>query len=263
MDLGLKDKVIMVAASSKGLGYAIASNLAKEGAKLSIASRSKSNIEEAARKIRSESGATVLDNTMDVTVLSSLEEWVKNTISTFGRIDGLVVNAGGPPAGRFLELTDTAWTKGFELTLLGTVRMIRLVVPHMKKNKQGSILTVTSISIKEPIENLVLSNVLRSGVASLLKGLSVELAGDGIRVNNLVPGLFGTERLNDLDLINSREWRMTLEEVQQINFNKIPLGRYGKPDEFGKAATFLLSDAASYITGETFIIDGGKTRTVW
>jgi 3-oxoacyl-[acyl-carrier protein] reductase len=133
----------------------------------------------------------------------------------------------------------------------------------MRKQKSGSILTVTSISIKEPIDNLLLSNVMRSGVTSLLKSLSLQVAKDGIRINNLVPGLFGTDRLKDLDLINSREWRMTLEEVQKINFNTIPMGRYGDPDEFGKAATFLLSDAASYVTGETFIVDGGKTRTVW
>jgi 3-oxoacyl-[acyl-carrier protein] reductase len=133
----------------------------------------------------------------------------------------------------------------------------------MRKQQYGSILTVTSISIKEPIDNLLLSNVLRSGVTSLLKSLSSQLAPEGIRVNNIVPGLFGTERLKELDLVNSREWRMTVEEVQKINFSNIPMARYGNPDEFGKAATFLLSDAASYITGETFIIDGGKTKTVW
>lgn len=263
MDLGLKDKVMMVAASSMGLGYAIASNLAREGASLSIASRGKSNIEHAADKIRQESASHVLANTMDITNVSSMESWVKNTFNTYGKIDGLVVNAGGPPPGRFDDLDDSKWTRGFELTLLGTVRLIRMVLPYLRKNKSGSILTVTSISIKEPIDNLLLSNVLRSGVTSLLKSLSIELASDGIRVNNLVPGLFGTARLNELDLINSREWRMTLEEVQKINYDNIPMGRYGNPDEFGKAATFLLSEAASYITGETFIVDGGKTRTVW
>lgn len=263
MDLGFNNKVVMVAASSKGLGYAIALNLAKEGAKLSIASRSLKNIEKAALEIHKETGSEVLTSVMDVMDPFTIENWVKHTMDHFGRIDGLVINAGGPPPGRFDDLDDSKWVKGFELTLMGTVRMIRQVLPTMRKQKSGSILTVTSISVKEPIDNLLLSNVMRSGVTSLLKSLSISLASDGIRVNNLVPGLFGTERLKDLDVINSREWRMTVEEVQKINFNSIPMGRYGNPDEFGKAACFLLSDAASYITGETFIVDGGKTRTVW
>ncbi len=263
MDLGLKDKVMMVAASSKGLGYAIARQLAREGAKLSIASRSKSNIDDAALRIVNETQAEVFPSVLEVRDQASIERWIKETLHQYGRIDGMVINAGGPPAGTFDELDDYKWRDGFELTLMSTVRLIRQVLPQMKKQKSGSILTITSISIKEPIDNLLLSNVMRSGVTSLLKSLSIELGPLGIRVNNLVPGLFGTERLHELDLIYSREWRMTLDEVQQINYNKIPLGRYGDPDEFGKAAAFLLSDAASYVSGETFIVDGGKTRTVW
>lgn len=262
MDLGLKDKVMMVAASSSGLGFAIARNLAKEGAILSIASRNVKHIENAATEIRKECDVEVFPSVMDVTDPFTIETWTKNTLQKFGRIDGLVVNAGGPPAGRFDDLDDSKWAAGFELTMLGTVRMIRQVLPQMRKQKSGSILTVTSVSIKEPIDNLLLSNVMRSGVSSLLKSLSFGLAKQGIRINNLVPGLFGTDRLKALDLINSREWRMTVEEVQSINFSNIPMGRYGDPDEFGKAATFLLSDAASYVTGETFFVDGGRTRSV-
>ncbi len=262
MDLGLKDKVMMVAASSMGLGYAIAQNLGAEGAKLSIASRNAKHIEDAANRLRKDTGVEVFPSVMDMTDPFTIERWTKDTVERFGRIDGLLVNAGGPPAGKFDDLDDSKWIAGFELTLMGTVRLIRQVLPTMRKQKSGSILTVTSVSIKEPIENLLLSNVFRSGVSNLLKSLSTPLAKDGIRINNIVPGLFGTDRLKDLDLINSREWRMTLEEVQDINFSQIPLGRYGDPDEFGKAATFLLSDAASYVTGETFIIDGGRTRAV-
>lgn len=262
MDLGLKDKVMMVAASSSGLGFAIARNLAREGARLSIASRNVKHIENAATEIRKETDVEVFPSVMDVTDPFTIETWAKNTLQKYGRIDGLVVNAGGPPAGRFDDLDDSKWAAGFELTMMGTVRMIRQVLPQMRRQKSGSILTVTSVSIKEPIDNLLLSNVMRSGVSSLLKSLSFDLAKQGIRINNLVPGLFGTERLKDLDLINSREWRMTVEEVQSINFSNIPMGRYGDPDEFGKAATFLLSDAASYVTGETFFVDGGRTRSV-
>jgi 3-oxoacyl-[acyl-carrier protein] reductase len=263
MDLGLKNKVMMVAASSKGLGFAIASRLAEEGARVSMASRSRNHIDDAARRIVADTGSEVLPMVMNVTDLASMEAWVKETLQAYGRIDGLVVNAGGPSPGTFDELDDSKWHDAFELTLMSTVRLIRLVLPQMRKQKSGSILTITSISIKEPIDNLLLSNVMRSGVTSLLKSLSLDLASSGIRVNNLVPGYFGTERLQDLDLKSSREWRMSVEEVQKIQFDSIPLGRYGDPVEFGKAAAFLLSDAASYVTGETFIIDGGKTRTVW
>lgn len=252
----------MVAASSTGLGYAIALTLAGEGARISMASRNRNKIGLAAEKIRESTGIDPHFSVMDITDTRSIDSWVKETLAAYGRIDGLVVNAGGPPAGRFGDLDDARWKEGFDLTLMGTVRLIRSVLPQMRKQKSGSILTVTSISIKEPIDNLILSNVMRSGVASLLKSLSIQLGPEGIRVNNLVPGLFGTERLNSLDLINSREWRMSVDEVRKINFGSIPLRRYGDPLEFGKAAAFLLSDAASYVNGETFIIDGGKTRSV-
>ena len=141
--------------------------------------------------------------------------------------------------------------------------MIRGVLPVMRENKSGSILTVTSSSVKEPIDSLLLSNVFRSGVTSLVKSLSFQEAAHNIRINNLVPGFFDTDRLKELDLRNSREWRISIDNVRKINFENIPMGRYGNPDEFGKAAAFLLSEAASYVTGETFIIDGGKMRTVW
>jgi 3-oxoacyl-[acyl-carrier protein] reductase len=264
MDLGLKDKVLMVSASSKGLGYGIALQAASEGAVLSIGSRHKKNIDKAAELIRKEvPGATVYASVLDVADPGSIETWVRNTLRELGTIDGLVVNGGGPPPGRFDELDDPIWLTGYENTLMSAVRLIREVLPVMRDKKSGSILTVTSSSVKEPIDNLLLSNVFRSGVTSLVKSLSFQVAKDNIRVNNLVPGFFDTERLKELDLRNSGEWRISLENVRKINFDKIPLGRYGDPNEFGKSAVFLLSDAASYVTGETFIIDGGKMRTVW
>lgn len=264
MDLGLKDKVMLIAASSKGLGFGIARQAAREGAKVSIGSRSKRNISEAANRIRKEvPGSAVYASPLDVADPESIKLWVKNTLNEWGTIDGLVVNGGGPPPGTFDELDDGTWLSGYENTLMSAVRLIREVLPQMRHQQSGSVLTVTSSSIKEPIDNLLLSNVYRSGVTSLVKSLSFQVAKDNIRINNLVPGFFDTERLKELDLRNSGEWRLSLDNVRKINFEKIPLGRYGEPDEFGKAAIFLLSDAASYVTGETFIIDGGKMRTVW
>jgi len=264
MDLGLQGKVIMVAASSRGLGFGIAMQAAREGALLAIGSRNLKNIRNAAGRITDEiPGAQIYAAALDVSDPDSIEFWVKNTLREFGTIDGLVVNGGGPPPGRFEEIDDSRWLLGYETTLMSAVRLIREVLPEMRRKKSGSILTITSSSVKEPIDNLLLSNVFRSGVTSLVKSLSFHLAVDNIRVNNLVPGFFDTERLRELDLHNSGEWRISIENVRTINFEKIPMGRYGDPEEFGNAAVFLLSRAASYVTGETFVIDGGKMRTVW
>jgi len=264
MDLGLKDKVIMVAASSKGLGFGIARQAAQEGAILSMGSRNKKNMKEASDQIRKEiPGIRVLTSVLDVADPGSIKNWVQLTLKELGTVDGLVVNGGGPPPGTFDEIDDARWLAGYDNTLMSAVRLIREVLPEMRRKKSGSILTITSSSVKEPIDNLLLSNVYRAGVTSLVKSLSFQVAREQIRINNLVPGIFDTGRLKELDLRNSREWRISLDNVRKINFDKIPLGRYGNPEEFGKAAVFLLSEAASYVTGETFIIDGGKMRTVW
>jgi 3-oxoacyl-[acyl-carrier protein] reductase len=264
MDLGLKDKVIMVAASSKGLGLGIARQAAGEGAIISMGSRKMKNLDDAAEQIRKDfPGARLFTSPLDVSDSNSIKKWVQLSMKELGTIDGLVVNGGGPPPGTFDEIGDEVWLSGYENTLMSAVRLIREVLPEMRRKKSGSILTVTSSSVKEPIDNLLLSNVYRAGVTSLVKSLSFQVAAENIRINNLVPGFFDTERLKELDLRNSGEWRISLDNVRKINFDKIPLGRYGMPDEFGKAAAFLLSEAASYVTGETFIIDGGKMRTVW
>jgi 3-oxoacyl-[acyl-carrier protein] reductase len=264
MELELHNKVIMVAASSKGLGFGIARQAAMEGAIVSMGSRRRKNIQAAVERIKEEiPSARVHGYLLDVADPGSIELWVHNTMKDLGTIDGLVVNGGGPAPGTFDTLDDSQWLAGYENTLMSAVRLIRNVLPEMRRKKSGSILTITSSSIKEPIDNLLLSNVYRSGVTSLVKSLSFQLAGHHIRINNLVPGLFDTDRVRELDLHNSGEWRISLENVRRINFDKIPMGRYGNTEEFGKAALFLLSGAASYITGETLIIDGGKMRTVW
>lgn len=264
MDLELKDKIVLVAAASKGLGFGIAKQAALEGAVVAMGSRHPENLVAAKNNILEEiPGAHVLTHELDVSDASSIKAWVGDTIAQLGTLDALVVNGGGPPAGRFDNLDDTVWLHGYENTLMSAVRLIRAVLPEMRRKGSGSILTVTSSSVKEPIDNLLLSNVYRSGVTSLVKSLSMQEAVHGIRLNNLVPGFFDTERLRELNHRISKESAMELEEVRTAHFNQIPMGRYGEPDEFGKAAVFLLSKAASYVTGETFVIDGGKMRTVW
>ena len=263
MDLGLEGKSIMVAAASRGLGYGIARQVAKEDARVSIAAPTEPRVHESARCLREETGAEVISCVFDARDEESISEWRNTTIVQFGGIDGLVVNAGGPPAGLFDDFDDSAWQAAFELTLLSSVRMIRSVLPSMRERGGGSILTVTSSSVKEPIDMLLLSNVMRSGVTSLAKSLSQQLAGEGIRVNNLVPGAINTDRLRGLMLTQSERTGVSFEEISKARAATVPMGRFGEADEFGQAGAFLLSDAATYITGETLVVDGGAMRTVW
>lgn len=257
MDLQLTDKVILVAGASKGLGFAIAAQLQKEGAKLAIASSNQERVEAAGKQL----GAFAMH--CDVRKAMDIQRWVDASLAHYGRIDGLVVNAGGPPPGQFDAFDDEQWQAAFELTLLSAVRMIRAVLPAMREQQSGSILTLTSSSVKEPIDFLLLSNVMRSGVTSLAKSLSRSEAKHGIRVNNLVPGLIATDRMKHLDKVQAAANQRSVEEQHAATAAIIPLGRYGQPEEFAKAAAFLLSDAASYITGATLVADGGTMKTVW
>lgn len=263
MDLGLKGKVAMVAASSKGLGYGIAKALAGEGALLSIGSRTKDDIEAAAEELRKETGTQVLASVMDSSNPESILNWTDATLREFGGVDKLVVNAGGPPAGKFEDFSDEDWQAAFELNLFSAVRMIRASLPSMRERGGGSVLTITSMSVKEPIDVLILSNVMRSGVTSLIKSLSVQLASDNIRLNNLMPGRIKTDRIKHLDSLNAKKQGISIEQIEKTNQALIPLGRYGTIEEFGRCGAFLLSDAASYITGSSLAADGGLLKTVW
>ena len=263
MDLKLNGKVAMVAASSKGLGYGIAQALAQEGASISIGSRTEADIESAAEQLRKETGVSVLASVLDSSEPESIQQWANITLKEFGGVDKLLVNAGGPPTGKFEDFSDNDWQAAFELNLLSAVRMIRAALPSMRERGGGSILTVTSISVKEPIDTLILTNVMRSGVTSLVKSLSVQLAPDNIRLNNLMPGRINTDRLRSLDGLSSEKQGVPLTQIQATNHAKIPLGRYGTIEEFGRTGAFLLSDAASYITGSSLAVDGGVLKTVW
>jgi 3-oxoacyl-[acyl-carrier protein] reductase len=260
MDLGLKGKIAMVGGASKGLGFAVARALAAEGAEVCMASRDVDAIHRAADAIRLETGAQPLAVAADLSRADAIAAWHAAAVKEFGGVDLLFANTGGPPAGTALGFDDQAWQCAFELLLMSVVRTVRLVVPSMGSRGGGAILVGTSSSVKEPLPNLALSNVLRSGVTSLAKTLSVELAPQKIRVNTLIPGRIATDRLQQLDEINAKRSGIPLEEHQSRAVAAIPLGRYGRPDDFGRVGAFLLSDAASYITGASVQVDGGLIK---
>jgi len=262
MDLGLTNKVAMVAGASRGLGYAVARTLAAEGALVSMSSRDAEAISAAAQRIQKETGGTVLSVAADVQSPGEIAHWHQMTLDRFEGIDLLYTNSGGPPPGATLSFDDAAWQRAFELLLMSAVRLVRLAVPSMAMRGGGSILLPTSSSIKEPIANLALSNILRAAVSSLSKTLSIELAPKRIRVNQLIPGRIVTDRLRELDEATSKRLGISVEEQQQRMASAIPMGRYGDAQEFANAAAFLLSDAAAYITGATLQVDGGMIRGV-
>ena len=258
MDLGLKGKVAMVAGASRGLGYAVAKALADEGARVSIASRDEAAIGAAGRRI----GGDVMTVTADVTSADAIAGWAAATEGKFGGIDLLFTNSGGPPAGATLSFDDRAWQEAADLLLFSTLRMIRAAVPSMKTRGGGAILVSTSSSVKEPVQNLGLSTVLRASVSALAKTLALELAADRIRVNQIIPGRIDTDRVKHLDEVNAKKQGVTPEEAKTRAIAAIPMGRYGEIDEFGRVGAFLLSDAAAYITGATVQVDGGLIRSV-
>jgi 3-oxoacyl-[acyl-carrier protein] reductase len=262
MDLGLKQKVAMVGGGSRGLGYGVARALASHGAVLSIASRSRDAIERAGKQLKQDGAGDVLPVAADLADRDSIAEWHKATLERFGGVDLLFTNTGGPPAGPVLNFDDAAWSSGFELLVLSAIRLVRLVVPSMQSRGGGAILMSTSSSVKEPIANLALSNVLRASVAALAKTLSIELAGQKIRVNQLIPGRIDTDRVRQLDDLSAKRLSISVDEQQKRASAAIPLGRYGTIDEFGRMGAFLLSDAASYITGASVQVDGGLIRGV-
>src|SRR5579862_7771331 len=215
MDLGLTNKVAMVAGASRGLGFAVARALAAEGALVSMSSRNADSISAAAQRIQKETGGTVLAVAADVQSAKDIAHWHQATLDRFEGIDLLFTNSGGPPPGASLSFDDAAWARAFELLLMSAVRMIRLAVPSMTMRGGGSIVIPTSSSVKEPIANLALSNILRASVASMAKTLASELVGQKIRVNHLIPGRIATDRLRELDEANSKRAGITVEEQQK------------------------------------------------
>ncbi len=260
MDLGLKDKVALVAAASKGLGKAAALELAREGVRLAICARGEGALRATAAEIEQATGGQVLALVADVSLPDDVARLVQTTVDRLGRLDVLVTNAGGPPAGYFLDFDDDVWQAAFELTLLSTVRLCRAAIPHMRQNGWGRIINITSVSVKQPIDNLLLSNALRAGVVGLAKTLSSQFAGEGITVNSVCPGWTLTDRVAELNAARARELGIPAQEIEQQVTANIPMKRMGQPEELAALIAFLASERAGYITGTAIQVDGGYVK---
>jgi 3-oxoacyl-[acyl-carrier protein] reductase len=256
MDLGLKGKRALVLAASRGLGYASALGLAREGCRLVICSRDQQRIEAAAEAIRRDTGATVKALVADVSSGAEARRLVDAAVAEYGGLEIVVHNAGGPPAGETLQMSDEQWQKAFEQNLLSFTRIVGAAAPEMKKAGYGRVITIASSSIKQPIPNLALSNALRAGVWGIAKTMSRELGPQGILVNVVAPGRIDTERIAELDQANAQKSGKTIEDVRKASVASIPLGRLGRPEELANLVVFLASQSASYITGQAITVDG-------
>ena len=263
MDLGLKDKVAIVAAASSGLGKATALELAAEGARVAINARNDEQLQATARQIQSTTGAEVLAIAGDVTSEGLVRHLVSQTRTQFGRVDILVANAGGPPAGFFDHFDAQAYRDAVELNLISTINLCREAVPHMREHGWGRIVAITSIAAKQPVENLILSNTARAGVLGFMKSLSQQVADDGITANTLCPGFHLTERLKTLSLSIAKKEGIGVEEVYARWAESTPMKRIGDPGEFAAVVAFLCSQRASYLTGTVIQVDGGAYRALY
>ena len=243
MDLGLKDRVAVVAAASKGLGKAVALGFAAEGAKLAMCARGQEELQRAASQMRTD----VFAQPVDVTVEAEVREFVESTLRRFGRIDICITNAGGPPAKRFEDTSQEDWRSAVDLNFMSTVHLARAVLPIMKEQRWGRLITISSVAVLQPVDGLILSNAARSAVRGLVKSLSNEYAPYNVLVNNVCPGYTATERLLKLGVH---------PEAQ------IPVGRVGTPEEFANLVVFLASERASYITGVSIPVDGGWVKAI-
>ena len=255
MELHLENKAFVVGGASSGLGRAVAEQLVAEGARVLLVARN----EDALQKAVQELGEQAYPCPADVSQTSGVDKVAAVAVERLGSLDGVLINAGGPPFGPALELTDEQWLDAFRLLIGGPVRLLRTLVPQM--NEGASVLFITSTSVREPIKDLDSSNVLRPGVAALVKCLAKEL-GPRVRVNSMAPGRIDTDRSRSLDEARATEFGISTEEQRQNVSQGIPLGRYGEPEELGRAAAFLLSPAASYITGVSLQVDGGLVSAV-
>src|SRR5258708_36120500 len=260
MDLGLKGRGVIVAASSQGMGLATAEAFAREGAQVAMCARTEKTLRKAAAKIRAETSAEVYAEPLDVTDAAAVLRFTEQVVKRFGRIDVCVANAGGPPAKNFLSIAAEEWRKAVDLNFMSVVHLAKAVIPHMQRHRWGRIITITSISVKQPIADLIMSNSVRGGVVGLVKSLSNEFGKDGILVNNVGPGYTATERLQELSSVRALAGGTTVEAIHGQWALETPVHRLGLPHEIAHAILWLASERASYITGQTLLVDGGNYR---
>jgi len=263
MDFGLKGRVAIVAAASKGLGRAVAEELAREGAEVAICARSEANLKAAVESIHKASGREVFAQALDVTHADSVRSFVAAVEKRFGRVDICITNAGGPPAKKFLDISPDEWRTAVDLTLMSAVYFAREVLPIMRRGHWGRLIAITSVAVKQPIDNLLLSNSLRAGVTGLMRTLANEFGGDGITVNCVCPGYTLTERLDELAGLQAKNTGVSREKILESYSANVPLRRIGRPDEFAAMVAFLASDRASYINGCSIPIDGGWIKSLF
>jgi 3-oxoacyl-[acyl-carrier protein] reductase len=259
MDLGLKGKVALVTAASRGLGKAAAAALAQEGASVAICARS-DQLEITAKEIESETGAEVLAVRADLSKEEQIDALVEQTLARFSRIDVLIINAGGPPPGNFLDLQPKDWEAAIQLTIMSAVHLCYAVVPHMLERGSGSIVATQSYSVKQPIDHLVLSNSLRMAVIGLMKSLANELGPHGIRVNSINPAWTWTARVESLMRDRAQRSSTSIEQEAARVTQDVPLGRMGTETEFGRTIAWLASPAASFVHGHALMFDGGTVK---
>ena len=262
MDLGIRARTAVVAASSKGMGRAIAQALAAEGAKVAMCSRNSASIGVAAKEIRTATGAEVYSQGVDVTDPAAVGDFVTNAREKLGPISICVANCGGPPPGQFEDFDIDDWKRAFDTSFLSTLCLIRETLPDMKAGKWGRVVTVTSTSVRQPVDGLLLSNAIRASVIGLIKSLSNEYDSDNILFNNVGPGLIATDRLLSIGAKRAEAAGVSLDEMVDKLASASSLKRVGQPDEFAAVATFLCSDKASYVTGTSLMVDGGLTKGI-
>lgn len=262
MDLGLKNRVALVAAASRGIGFAAAFELAREGARVFLCSRNEKHAADAAQKIHEETGADVAGIAADVTDNAQIESFVSLARERAGHIDICVTNAGGPPAAIFADTDLDMFRKAFEQNALSAIRLAKLVLPEMRAQKWGRIVNITSVSVKQPIEGLLLSNTVRAGLTGWAKTVSNEVAVDGVTVNNVAPGYTLTERQDELAEVRGKALGKSKQEIIETWALQAPMRRMASAEEIGAAVAFLASERASYITGVTLQVDGGWVRSL-
>jgi 3-oxoacyl-[acyl-carrier protein] reductase len=263
MDLGLQGKKALVTGSSRGLGFATAHQLAKEGCDIALNSRSGINLTAATNKIKSDTKSKIIPIEGDITQVGKVEQIVDQAGDFLGGIDILITNSGGPPTGKIQNIDDQTWHSAMELNFMSHMRLIRAALPFLSASEAASVLTITSMSVKQPVPNLLLSNSIRGATVGLTKTLALELGSEGIRFNTILPGFIRTERVLDLLAERAEANSTTIDQEIAKQAKESPLGRIGSPQEFANVAAFIVSPAASYLTGGVFLVDGGMYKATY